>query len=94
MSMKLDNLIICHFKICLLVLMHFDMLYLHRKNDLRVLSDYTGKIFDDILISGQFIFYNPKSSLIRTTLIRPLGNDFSVIVHVLQIRSGLLQSMQ
>ncbi len=39
------------------------------------------------------IAYNPRSSLTKTTLILPLGNDFSVMVHVLQIRSGLLQSL-
>ncbi len=34
---------------------------------------------------------NPRSALIRTTLILPSGNDFSVMHHVLQILSGLLQ---
>lgn len=38
--------------------------------------------------------YNPRSALINTILILPFGNDFSVIVHVLQIREGLLHSSQ
>ena len=39
-------------------------------------------------------YQNPSSSLIRTTFTRPFGYDFSVMVHVLQIRSGLLHSSQ
>ena len=39
-------------------------------------------------------YQNPRSSLIRTILTRFLGKLFSVIVQVLQMRSGLLQSWQ
>ena len=38
--------------------------------------------------------YNPRSLLIKTTLILPLGNDFWVMAQELQIRSGLLHSSQ
>ena len=38
--------------------------------------------------------YSPRSALIKTTLILSLGNDFSVMVQVLQIRCGLLHSSQ
>jgi hypothetical protein len=38
--------------------------------------------------------YNPQSSFISTTRMRPLGNDFSVMVQTLHILSGLLQSVQ
>lgn len=38
--------------------------------------------------------YSPRLSLINTTRVLPLGNDFSVIVQVLQIRPGLLHSSQ
>lgn len=38
--------------------------------------------------------YRPRSSLIRITLTRPLGKAFSVMVQVLQMRLGLLQSSQ
>jgi len=37
---------------------------------------------------------NPRSSLMNKILTRCLGNAFSVMVHVLQIRSGLLQFWQ
>jgi len=43
-------------------------------------------------IRQKSIGYNPKSSLINTTLTLFSGKDFSVIVQVLQIRSGLLHS--
>ncbi len=36
--------------------------------------------------------YSPRSSFMSTTLILPFGNDFSVIVQVLQIRSILRHS--
>jgi hypothetical protein len=38
--------------------------------------------------------HKPTSWLTRITFTRSLGKDFSVIVQVLQIRSGLLQSVQ
>jgi hypothetical protein len=38
--------------------------------------------------------YNPRSLLMITTFILPFGNDLLVIAQVLQIRSGLLQSIQ
>jgi hypothetical protein len=44
--------------------------------------------------SENFSFYSPMLSLINTTRVLPLGNDFSVIVQVLQMRSGLLHSSQ
>jgi hypothetical protein len=58
-----------------------------------------GGIYEERRMSGissspNAEFYKPRSSLIKTTLMRPLGNDFSVIVQTLQMRSGLLQSSQ
>jgi hypothetical protein len=38
--------------------------------------------------------YKPISSLMITIFTLPLGKDFSVMVQVLQIRSGLLHSSQ
>jgi len=38
--------------------------------------------------------HNPASELIKIILMRPFGNDFSVMVHELQMRWGLSQSWQ
>jgi hypothetical protein len=38
--------------------------------------------------------YNPRSWLMRTIRVRPLGQDFSVITQELQMRSGAEQSWQ